>query len=330
MATTTSITTTYAGEFAGKYISAALLGANTLRNGGVTIRPNVKYQEVVKKLSTTDLFADGTCDFTPTDTITTTERILAPKELQVNLQLCKADHRDDWEAVQMGYSAWDNLPPTFTEYLLQYVIAKVAAGHETKLWQGAAGAGSYNGFETLLASNAAQPAAQEIAGTTVTSANVIAELGKVVDAIPDTLYGDEGTFIYVPIGVAKAYVRALGGYATVVQQNVAQTENVSITDIGGNGIQGMGPMWYMGGGLSIDGVKIFVAPGMSANTMVATTKDNLWFGTGLMSDHQQVKVLDMEDNDGSQNVRVIMRFTAGCQFGVGEDIVTYGITNTAN
>jgi hypothetical protein len=30
MATTTSITTTYAGEFAGKYIAAALLSAPTL------------------------------------------------------------------------------------------------------------------------------------------------------------------------------------------------------------------------------------------------------------------------------------------------------------
>ena len=49
MATTTSITTTYAGEFAGEYISAALLSANTLENGGITIKPNVKYKEVLKK-----------------------------------------------------------------------------------------------------------------------------------------------------------------------------------------------------------------------------------------------------------------------------------------
>ena len=59
--------------------------------------------------------------------------------------------------------------------------------------------------------------------------------------------------------------------------------------------------------------------------MVATTKDNLWFGTGLLSDSQEVRVLDMADLDGSQNVRVIMRFTAGVQYGVAEDIVTYGI-----
>jgi len=39
MATNTSITTTYAGEFAGKYISAALLSASTIENGGIEVKP---------------------------------------------------------------------------------------------------------------------------------------------------------------------------------------------------------------------------------------------------------------------------------------------------
>ena len=68
-----------------------------------------------------------------------------------------------------------------------------------------------------------------------------------------------------------------------------------------------------------------MANGLADNKMVATTKDNLHFGTGLLSDAQEVRVLDMADLDGSQNVRVIMRFTAGVQYGVAEDIVTYGI-----
>ena len=38
----------------------------------------------------------------------------------------------------------------------------------------------------------------------------------------------------------------------------------------------------------------------------------------------------MADLDGSQNVRVIMRFSAGVQYGIVTDIVTYGITNSAN
>jgi len=74
MATTTSITTTYAGEFAGKYIAAALLSASTIENGGVEVRPNVKYKEVINKLALGDLVANATCDFTDTSSVTLTER----------------------------------------------------------------------------------------------------------------------------------------------------------------------------------------------------------------------------------------------------------------
>jgi len=98
MATTTSITTTYAGEFAGKYISAALLSASTIENGGIEVKPNVKFKEVIKKIATDDLLKDATCDFDPTSTLTLTERIIQPEEFQVNLQLCKKDFRSDWEA----------------------------------------------------------------------------------------------------------------------------------------------------------------------------------------------------------------------------------------
>jgi hypothetical protein len=310
MATTTSITTTYAGESAGKYISAALLSGNTIANGGLTIRPNVKFKEVVKRLELDGITKNGTCDFSDTSTLTLTERILEPKELQVNLELCKKDFRSDWDAIQMGYSAFDNLPSSFQDYLISYVASKVAQKNEQNIWAGADGEGSFDGFSTLLAADAALPAAQQIAGTTVTAANVIDELGKVVDQIPSALYGRDDLFIYVSQNIFRAYKRALGGFQS-----------------GGQGAAGVGSQ---GNNQDInilyfDGVKIFMANGLAANTAVATTKDNLQFGTGLLSDHQEVKVLDMADLDGSQNVRIIMRFTAGVQYGVVEDIVTYGI-----
>ena len=316
MATTTSITTTYAGEFAGKYVSAALLSSNTIENGGIEVKPNVKYKEVIKKLSTNDLVKDATCDFTATSTITTVERILQPKELQVNLQLCKADFRSDWEAISMGYSAFDNLPPTFQDYLLGHISAKVAEKTETSIWQGDEDTtGEFDGFVTKLTVDAGLPAAQEVAGTTVTPANVVAELGKIVDQIPAELYGKEDLYIYISKNIYRAYVRSLGGFGA--------------SGLGAAGYNAQGNNQAFGD-LMFDGVKLFVANGLPNNTAIAAEKSNLYFGTGLMSDHQEVKVIDMADIDGSQNVRIVMRFTAGVQYAVVEDIVTYGITNAAN
>lgn len=317
MPTTTSITTTYAGEFAGKYVAAALLTANTIDKNGITVKPNVKFKEVLKRISTTDILADGSCDFNATSTVSLTEKILQPEEFQVNLQLCKKDFRSDWEAISMGYSAFDTLPKTFADFLIGHVAAKVAAKNETNIWRGVnANVGEFNGFATLLSLDAALPAANEVAGTTVTAANVITELGKIVDAIPSTLYTNEGLRIYVSQNIAKAYVRALGGFGA--------------SGLGSNGKDNQGTMWYTNGELMFDGVKIFVANGLANNTAICTTVDNLYFGTGLLSDHNEVRVIDMAEMDGSQNVRVVMRLTAGVQYAVVEDIVTYGIVNAAN
>jgi len=315
--TTQNASVAYNGEFAGQYISAALLSASTLENGGLTVKPNIKYQEVIKTISTDDIVKDASCDFTATSTITLDERTLTPEFQQVNLQLCKKDFQNDWEAISMGFSAHDTLPSSFSDFLISHVAAKVAQRTEQSIWAGdTATSGQFNGLTTLLAADANLPTGNEIAGTTVTSSNVVAQLGSIVDAIPSTLYGSEDLSIYVSQNIARAYVRALGGFS------VAATSNA--------GIDNKGTQWYGGGALSFDGVKLFVANGLADNTAVAAEKSNLYFGTGLLADHNEVKVIDMADIDGSQNVRIVMRFTAGVQYGIVCDIVTYGITNSAN
>ena len=306
MATTTSITSTYAGEFAGKYISAALLSANTIEKGGIEVKPNIKFKEVIKKLATGALIANGGCDFAATSSVTLTERIIQPETFQVNLELCKADFRSDWEAVSMGYSAFDSLPKTFQDYLLAHVVAKVAEKNEQNIWGGVnANAGEYDGFVTLAKADAT---VVDVAKATVTASNVIAQLGAIVDAIPSSLYGKEDLYLYVSQNIARAYVRALGGFAS---------------NLGGAGTMNEGTQWYNGGELSFDGVRIFVANGLADNHAMAAEKSNLYFGTGLLSDHNEVKVIDMADIDGSQNVRIVMRFTAAVQYGIGADIVLY-------
>ena len=307
MATTTSISTTYAGEFAGKYVSAALLSGSTLANDLITIKPNVKFKEVMKKVSTDDIVANGVCDFTPTSTLTLTERILQPEEFQVNLQLCKKDFVSDWEAISMGYSAFSDLPANFSDFLIAHVAGKVAQKTENTIWQGVnATAGEFDGFEVTLGADT--DVIDVGAGAAVTAANAVEKIGLTVDAIPSSVYGSEDLTIYVAPNVYRAYVRALGGFAT---------------NVGAAGTDNKGTQWFNGGALTFDGINIVLASGMSSNKMVAAEKSNLFFGTGLLSDSQEVKVIDMADIDGSQNVRIVMRYTAGIQHAIGSDIVLY-------
>ena len=316
MATTTSITTSYSGDFAGKYIAAALLSAPTLEKGGLTIHPNVKYKQVIQRVATDDIIKNATCDFDATSTVTLTEKVLNPEEFQVNLQLCKKDFHSTWQASEMGFGAFDVMPKSFSDFLIAHVAEKVASAMESTIWTGVnATAGQFAGLSTQIAADAALPSAQEVAGTTVTASNVITELGKLVDAIPARLYGQPDLKLYVSQNIYKAYVRALGGFGA--------------SGLGANGYDNKGTNQALGE-LMFDGVPVFMANGLAANTAWATPTSNLHFATGLLNDMNEVKVLDMADLDGSQNVRVIMRFTADAKYGFAEDCVVYGITNSAN
>ena len=115
------------------------------------------------------------------------------------------------------------------------------------------------------------------------------------------MYGKEDLSIYISQKAYRAYVRALGTQGFIDRFNN----------------QNMGDVMF-------DGVKLFVANGMEEDTMVAAQASNLWFGTGLLNDlTNEVKVLDMADLDGSQNVRIIMRYTATVNYGIGSEIVLY-------
>ena len=133
----------YAGEFAGKYIAASLLTAKTLDDAAITILPNIKYKAAMKVGAFSNLVRSADCDFDSTTSgLTLTEKVLTPTELQVNLQICKKELHADWEAAQMGFSAFDNLPPLFSDFVIARVAAEVASATESSIWGGSAGEGN--------------------------------------------------------------------------------------------------------------------------------------------------------------------------------------------
>jgi hypothetical protein len=296
MATTTSITTTYAGEKAAGFISAALLSAPTLDKGYITVKPNVKYKQVMQKLAVGDVIADASCDFSATSTVTLTERYLQPEDFQVNLELCKKDFESDWLSIEQGFSSFDDLPNSFAAYLIGHVAGKVAAKMEQNIWNGAnANAGEFDGLVALAGADA-DVVDVNFTGATDAS-NIISRLGDIVDAIPATIYGNPGLAIYMSQADARLYVRAQAALGYKDLYHVGQTD------------------------MDFEGVKILVANGLNAGQIVVAEKDNLFFGCGLQNDMNEVKLIDLADIDGSQNVRVVMRFSAGVQYAIGSEIV---------
>ena len=299
MATTTSLTTTYAGREAAGYIRAAFLSNESL--AAVTFKENIEYKQVVRRLVDDITFANATCDFTPTGTVTLTERILTLEKFQIHRQLCKNTFLIDWEA----RSEQNNeLHASLTDAIIANVLAGMAARNEVLIWQGVnATAGQYDGFETLFLADAtvldvASPEA-------ITSANVIEEMGKLVLTLPTRVR------------------RATEKPVIAVSSNVAEAYRSAILGLGGGYYLYQGESVVMNWQGQYD---VIECPGMSDDTMAFYQKSNLWFGTNLLDQWNNVAVLDMYAHDLSDNVRFAASFFAGVQYGFGNEIAFYQYT----
>ena len=299
MATTTSLTTTYAGREAAGYIRAAFLSNESL--AAVTFKENIEYKQVVRRLVDNVTFANATCDFTPTGTVTLTERILTLEKFQVQRQLCKNTFLSDWES----RSEQNNeLHASLTDALIANVMAGIAANNERLIWQGVnATAGEYAGFETLfLADATVLDVATPVA---IDSTNVIDEMNRLV--------------LTLPVRVRRATEKPV----IAVSSNVAEAFRTAILGLGGGSYLYQGETVKMTWQGQYD---IIECPGMSDDTMAFYQKSNLWFGTNLLDQWNNVAVLDMYQYDLSDNVRFAASFFAGVQYGFGNEIAFYQYT----
>ena len=297
MATTTSLTTTYAGREAAGYIRAAFLSNESL--AAVTFKENIEYKQVVRKLVDSITFANATCDFTPTGTVTLTERILTLEKFQVHRQMCKKDFLADWEAKSEQNG---NLHASLTDAIIANVLAGVAANNERLIWQGVnATAGEYDGFETLF--NAGGSGVLAVSSpVAIDATNVIEEMGRLVLTLPTRVR------------------RATEKPVIAVSSNVAEAYRSAILGLGGGYYLYQGESVVMNWQGQYD---VIECPGMSDDTMAFYQKSNLWFGTNLLDQWNNVAVLDMYQYDLSDNVRFAASFFAGAQFGFGNEIAFY-------
>lgn len=273
---------TYAGLWSGKYVAAALLSGETLSKELITLHPNVAYKEVIRNWQNSVSIDSATCDYTDNSSITLGEYVLTTVEKQVNMTLCKNNLRTTWEAAQAGFSAFEKLPATFEEFLLAQVAAEVAQGVELGIWK--TNTFYTGGMVQYLIDNSS--IVRPFSGAT-SSGNVVARLQEALDYSPAALYGKEGYQYYVGPVTMKAYQAALSAGNYNFQFYVGEK-----------------PM-------NFQGIPVTMCPGLNDSDCVLGLKSDLHFGTGLLSDYNEVKVIDMSDIDGSQNVRTIMRFTGG-------------------
>jgi len=303
MATTFTTTSNFAGKAAGFYISAALKEAKSLDY--LTLIENIKFKSNIQRMAGSSIIQDATCNFTPTGTLALTEKVLEPKNLQINMDLCKSTLLDSWEALQMRAGAGAPPPASFDDYVISYMADIIAQATEESIWEGTAVAGKFNGFlgaaTGYLLPGVDATVIQSSASAAYTADNIIANLQTLtadMAANVSAILRKEDLHIYMSPKTYAFYISSVSplGYVNAYNMN-GDYEPV------------------------FEGYKIAVCPGMAENQLVAAEKSNLFFGTDLLSDATRISIMDMANLDGSDNMRLVARYSAGVQTGVGADIV---------
>ena len=296
-----TVASNFAGKAAGFYISAALKASNSLDY--LTMIENIKFKSNIQALNqTVNSVVDATCDFTAAGTLALTEKVLEPKLLQVNMDICSETLLSSWEALEMRAGAGAPPPPSFEDYVISYMGEIIAQATENSIWGGTNVAGQFNGFlgaaTGLLLPGVDATVVQDAAAGAYSAGTIIAELQGAVAVIPTTTLGKEDLHIYMSQRTYQYYISAVStlGYVNAYNMN-------------GDYV----PMF--------EGYKIAVCNGMLENELVIAQKSNLFFGTDLLSDATRINLMDMSTLDGSQNIRMVARYSAGVQTGTGADIV---------
>lgn len=297
MATTVSVTSNYAGKEAGAIVGQAFKEADTIAKGFVTTFENINYKLNLRKIELTGGKRAYSCGHVPAGAITLSEKVLEPIKFKDDFEVCKEDFRAQWSEESMGASAHnDNAPKDIMDAILVEKLAQTAQELDFNIWNGdSTDTTEFDGFLKLFLADADVIDVDLAAATT--EANVEAQLKQALTAVPVALRRKD-----LRIGVSS---------------DVAQAYNFYLISKGiSNGLGGDANTIMKFGKYTIEELN-----GLPDSTMVIAEPKNLIFGTGLLADHNEVRLVDQDETLLNGKVIGTMVYNAGVQYYNGEEIV---------
>jgi hypothetical protein len=293
MADMTFTTSNYAGQAAVPFVAPAILSADTIANGFCTVLENVRYKTNLRKV-TNGTIAARTCGFdSPETPLDISDVQLTLTELQVNEEICNHELARTWAAEQMrgNFAA---VPGDYEQFLAQYLAARVAEQIEHNIWAGnydPAGGTSYTYglFDGIMAQYVAGAGTNEhITNDLFAASTIAAELTQLMAHTPAALLGDPDAKIYMSRASFQFYF-----------QHLAANNN--------------NPVLAAQMAKSYLGYEIITPAGFPNNTLMIAKKDNLYFGTNVLTDHTEARFIDLRNTTGADLTRIVMLFDGGTQ-----------------
>lgn len=292
--------TTYAGKDAIDFFSTALLAGpskDTFR-----VIPGVKSKIKLPKYDIGNLVKDSGCSWSPSGEGTLAQKAFEVCDKEFQLELCVTTFEANFlgEYLRPGSNTGEVSPEIFTNYMLGEVRKKISADLEVAVWQGSGTSASYpqNICDGLFMKLLADADVIDVTATAATSANIIASINAVYNAIPQTVINDPELVIYVPTQIYKLYQQAIANASSEAYYVGAKEPNFL-------------------------GIPVLWAPGMSNNKMVAGRKSNFVLLTDLLDDYESVTIIPQWNVQAIDTMRIAGRFKFGVDYLNGNEIVYF-------
>lgn len=295
---TINVTSTYAGDALRQYILAAIVGGETLSTPGISVLTNVKYKRTIKKIASSGVVQAGSCDFNPTSGVTITEAVVEPCEYKVNETICFQDIYNTWDSADMqaGINA-EQMPQALVDALTTEYTNQFAKEVEEMIWQNAKSGGDcFDGFEKILAGGGVTGGT----GATLTVANIVTELNKAYALVPAAVLKKAKSELVIFMSH-----KALSLY----EMNLA-TQGINTS------IQAGVPTLY--------GIEIKAVGGLSSDDIIVIgEKANFYVATDLQSDFNEIKLIDMRQTTGDDQVRFVLKAKLDVTIAYPNEVVFY-------
>ncbi len=301
----TTVQSFYSGKEAGEIVGQAFKEGETLSKGLVRVYENINFKLNLRKINYTDGTTPYSCGFTPAGDIDLSEKVLEPLKFKNDIEVCKEDFRQTWSEDLEGASAFNNnLASDIQGAIMTEMLEEHAQRIDSQIWAGdSSNSGEFDGLIKLFTADS----------------DVIKPLG--LGAVDETNVEDnlKAALAAIPVAIRRKDL------VVAVSPDVFQAYTFYLISKGvSNGLGGEDKQAKFGK------YTLTEVNGLPDNTICIYEKKNIVFGTGLLGDHNELKMVD-EDEIGLLTgfVRGTMVYNAGVQYYNSEDIVYFDATVTA-
>ena len=298
---------TYPGDVSREWYTALIQGAPSFDL--LNHLPNVKTKRNLPSLSTSGMLQADSCDWNEGGDINVTTRQIETVPMKVMTTICLEDLEAWFISAQLGAGADSmELPQDFSDVLMTNLKQGISLDIERLIWRGDTASltpalAFFDGLEKLLKADAA---VHQINNVALSAANILTELDKIIASVAAN----------TPVMLEKLDMPKVGiAMSPAAMQFFIQAMS--------NNFGLSGQYVIPAGGAMYQRFKLFQVTGISQSTMLFADFSRVYLGMDLMSEIDNIRILDMRDRTAEDKFRITGRFKFGVQYAVSTEMVFY-------